>query len=255
MNRLLAVCLVSLAVASLAACGGGAAPKSQSMPEVQASALPVHADATDDLFEAVTPSAILSEMRAGAEAGAGMKAALSAGADPNARHATHGGTPLHVAAGEFAPLSVIVALLEGGADPNAHMTNDRFTPLHLAAKYQDNPSVIVALIEAGADPGARTVRGETPLHLAASGNANLPVITALIEAGADPNARMERGVTPLHLAAWFNSNPSVIVALLEAGADPGALDELGFTPVDYADSNEALKETDAYYQLLRAYYY
>lgn len=149
MNRLLAVCLVSLAVASLAACGGGA-PKSQPMPEVQASALPVHADATDDLFEAVTPSAILSEMRAGAEAGAGMKAALSAGADPNARHATHGGTPLHEAGG--------------------------FSSLF------------------------------------------------------------------------------VIVALLEAGAAPGALDESGFTPADYADRNEALKGTDAYYQLLRAYY-
>ena len=69
-------------------------------------ALPVHADATDALFEAARYGTA-SE----------VKAALSAGADPGAR--TEGGrTPLHKAAHKSNP-SMIAALIEGGVDPGA----------------------------------------------------------------------------------------------------------------------------------------
>ena len=93
-------------------------------------ALPVHADATDDLFEAVK-NGTASE----------VKAALSAGADPGGADpgaARRGGwTPLHVAALSNANPSVITALIEGGADPDAR-DEDGDTPLHGAALFNAN---------------------------------------------------------------------------------------------------------------------
>ena len=195
-------------------------------------------DATDALFEAAE-SGTASE----------VKAALAAGADPDARDA-YDNTPLHLAALDNSNPSVIAALIEGGADPGARWEYGGMTPLHSAAAKNANPSVIVALIEGGADPGARLKHGGyTPLHLAAEGNANPSVIAALIEGGADPGARAEGGNTPLHDAAAKNANPSVIKALIEGGADPGAWDDYGNTPFDYAKENEALKGTDAYWLL------
>ena len=70
-------------------------------------ALPVHADATGDLFEAAE-SGTASE----------VKAALAAGADPGARNA-YGATPLHLTAHFDSNPSVIEALLKAGADPGA----------------------------------------------------------------------------------------------------------------------------------------
>ena len=218
MNRLLALIML---------CGALALP-----------ALPVHADATDDLFKAAWYGTA-SE----------VKAALAAGADPGAHEDSFGDMPLHRAARNNSNPSVIKALIEGGADPGARNRRG-FTPLHKAARNA-NPSVIKALIEAGADPGARGgLAGFTPLHSAAGLSINPLVIKALIEGGADPGARdTERGVTPLHVAARINSSPSVIKALIEGGADPAARDDAGNTPFDYAKNNEDLKGTDAYWLL------
>ena len=111
-------------------------------------------------------------------------------------------------------------------------------------------SEVKAALSAGADPGARDERiGGTPLHWAASNNANPSVIKALIEGGANPDARAEKGATPLHVAAALNPNPSVIKALIEGGANPAARDYDGKVPFDYAEDNEALKETEAYWLL------
>ena len=137
MKRLLALILLSAALA---------------LP-----ALPVHADATDDLFKAAE-SGTASE----------VKAALSAGADPGARRGFADGTPLHVAAIRNSNPAVITALIEGGADPAARGEGG-VTPLHLAALLNSNPSVIMALIEAGADPAARDDMGFTPFDYAREG--------------------------------------------------------------------------------------
>ena len=171
MNRLLAVCLVSLAaVVSVSV------------------ASPAYADATDDLFEAAWYGTA-SE----------VKAALADGADPGAREDSLGDTPLHRAARDNPNPSVITALIEAGADPGAHNRRG-FTPLHKAAR-NPNPSVITALIEGGADPGARGgVGGITPLHGAAALNPNPSVILALIEGGADPGARDDAGRVPFDYA-------------------------------------------------------
>lgn len=42
---------------------------------------------------------------------------------------------------------------------------------------------------------------------------------------------------------------SEVKAATSAGADPGARDEEGKTPFDYAQDNEALRGTDAYWRL------
>ena len=200
-------------------------------------AAPVFADATGDLL-AAAKSGTASE----------VSAAVIAGADLNARD-EYGATPLHLAAVNPEP-SVVAVLIEAGADPNAREAQVGATPLHAAAFYNPEPSVVAALIEAGADVDARTERGATPLHLAVGKNPEPSVVAALIEAGADPNAReAEVGATPLHEAAFRNPAPSVVAALIDAGADPSARDKGGKTAFDYAKGNEALRGTDVYRRL------
>ncbi len=116
-------------------------------------ALPVHADATDALFEAAWRGTA-SE----------VKAALSAGANPGVR-LEDGKTPLHWAAVGNTNPSVITALIESGADPGTR-GDISTTPLHGAAMFDSNPSAITALIEGGVDPGARDKDGKLPFDYA-----------------------------------------------------------------------------------------
>ena len=148
-------------------------------------ALPVHADATGDLFEAAE-SGTASEVKATLAAGARTEDSLDE-------------TPLHRAAEWNSNPSVITVLIEAGADPGAR-NYAGFTPLHQATCCNDNPSVITALIEGGADPGARNGDGATPLHLTARFDSNPSVIEALLKAGADPGARDDAGKTPFNYA-------------------------------------------------------
>ena len=87
-------------------------------------ALPVHADATDDLFKAAWYGTA-SE----------VKAALAAGADPGAHEDSLGDTPLHFAAHSNSNPSVIVALIEAGADPGARVF-DGNTPFDYAKENE-----------------------------------------------------------------------------------------------------------------------
>jgi hypothetical protein len=56
------------------------------------------------------------------------------------------------------------------------------------------------------------------------------------------------------VAARYTKNPETIITLLEAGADGTAVNERGKTPFYYADENEALAGTDAYWALNDARY-
>ena len=226
---------------------------------------------------------------------------------PDARN-KYGRTPLHYAAQGEAP-ALVTALVKAGADPNARDARGGWTPLHLAAWFSKKPAVVAALLAAGADPGARDKTGKTPsdyaeqndalratdvssrlkerqvkaggrpsgagrvscekwntpaffksadltdlarclkvkksdarnkygrapLHYAAQGEAPA-LVTALVKAGADPNVQDKRGGwTPLHLAAQTSKTPAVVTALMDAGADPGARDKKGRTPLQLAE--------------------
>ena len=172
---------------------------------------------------------------------------VNAGADLEARTES-GLTPLHVAAGGSAVPAVVTALVNAGADLEAR-TESGLTPLHVAARSSVVPAVVSALADAGADLEAGTESGFTPLHVAAGISKTPAVVTALVNAGADLEARTESGLTPLHVAAAGSAVPAVVSALVNAGADPNARDQANKTAGDYAQFNDALKDTEAYGQL------
>ncbi|MGA2548251.1 MAG: ankyrin repeat domain-containing protein [Rectinemataceae bacterium] len=150
------------------------------------------------------------------------------------------------------PKDVQAAIFKG-ADVNAR-TLAGWTPLMFAARYDRNLDVITALLKAGADVNARDSKGETPLMFAAEHNPNPDVVTTLLKAAANVNARSSSGDTPLMLAAMSNPNPDVVTTLLQAGADVKAKDNIGATAFDYAQGNEKLKKTKAYWALNDAQY-
>jgi len=70
-----------------------------------------------------------------------------------------------MAAGIAAQIKTIDILLKHGTDLNAKRASDGFTPLHLAVE-RATPEVIQALLERGADPLIRNAKRQTPLDLA-----------------------------------------------------------------------------------------
>ena len=68
------------------------------------------------------------------------------------------------------------------------------------------------------------------------------------------NAKAQNGYTPLHIATLSGENSEVILTLLELGADPRIKDFDGKTAWDYIQTNEALKNTEAYRALKDAQY-
>ena len=109
-----------------------------------------------------------------------------------------------------------------------------------------------AAIDNGADIHARNIIGMTPLHAAALDNEDPEMIFVLVSAGADINAKAEGDITPLHLAAGHSRNPEVVLMLINYGADGRAETVGGKTPWDYAQDNEALKDTEAWEALIKA---
>ena len=89
---------------------------------------------------------------------------------------------------------------------------------------------------------------------AAGNNPNPKVITTLVKAGLDVNAQDDLGETALMQAAGGNDNPQVVMTLLKAGADGKAKSNNGKTAFDYAQDNEKLKGTNAYWKLNEAQY-
>ena len=111
------------------------------------------------------------------------------------------------------------------------------------------PDQVEAAITAGADVNARDESGWTPLMRAAKFTKTPEVITLLLDAGATVNTRNGDGETALMFAARYTETPQVITLLLEAGADGKAKDEDGYTAFDWAEDNDSLKDTDAYWAL------
>lgn len=180
-----------------------------------------------------------------------IQKAIDNGADVNSR-TPRGLTPLMHAAHNENP-KVIPVLLEAGADVEVRDDIFGWTALMRAAEKNVNPEMISVLLEAGADIEARDESGWTVLMYAAESNENPEVISVLLEAGASIEARAN-GWTALMHAAGFNENPKVIHVLLEAGADAKARSIEGKRAIDYAEENEDIKGTEAYWKLYSASY-
>ena len=91
-----------------------------------------------------------------------LKAALAAGADPNARGG-RGWTPLMHAANKGYKL-LVPPLLKAGAKPNLRAT-DGATALFIAA-LRGHSEIIAALMKAGADPAIKGPKGRTAQDIA-----------------------------------------------------------------------------------------
>ena len=76
----------------------------------------------------------------------------------------------------------------------------------------------------------------------------------LLAAGVDVMVMDGYRATPLHSASRGYGTSANIQVLLDAGADAKAKDEEGKTPWDYAQENEKLKGTKAYWALNDAQY-
>lgn len=157
---------------------------------------------------------------------AGVRAALAAGADPDAPCPDlDGETALHLAAaarGERAA-EVVAQLLRAGADPLRRARAG--TPVDTAAEVGHTAALERLLRAAGGDPDLGRTRGLTPLHRAA-GRGHIGAVRLLLDAGADPNLPGPGGETPLHAAAGAG-HAEVVHLLLARGADPSLQDREG----------------------------
>lgn len=222
------------------------------------------AGATEDLaqegrlFEAIG--------RSDAEA---ARAALAAGADPNATSET-GDFPLMLAAGR--PNAEIVrALLEHRA--NVNRKHEYMGTALTAAATKGELEIVRLLVEAGAntrDPreaalsraahyghlevveyllsaGAELNAGGEPL-IASSWQGHTAIVEALLAAGANPNLRDASGMTAL-IRASGSGHADIVRLLLDKGADPNLLDDIGTSPLTMA---AALDHLDIVRMLLAA---
>ena len=145
-----------------------------------------------------------------------------------------------------APKSV-QELIDAGADVNARDADGK-SPLHWVAKA--SLETITTLLEAGGDVNARDYLDRTPLHFV-SATSTPENVALLLGAGAEVNARTANDWTPLHGVAKFGI-PENIMILLDAGADATARTEMGETSLQFAASNEKIKDTEAYLVLKEA---
>ena len=169
---------------------------------------------------------------------AGVKAALAAGADPDARNPRNPLNPLIHAANQ-GDTELVGALLDGGADPNRRslidsgirgVSLDKPTPLESAAfsESMQRLATVQRLLAAGANPGSSYIR------LGACLRGDLALLDLAIGSGT-PAGTDRKGNGCLHLAA-YGGHAKMIERLLQDGAgdDPNLPNKAGRLPLDTA---------------------
>ena len=162
----------------------------------------------------------------------GARAALDAGASPNALDPELQRSALHIAVSPGAPrnAAMVELLASRGADLNAEDARTKLTPLMTAIivadtsgpfavlEFQKSKLIVERLLSLGADAGRATQGGETPLLVAVSAG-NIEVLNLLIARGAKPDQAGDKGETALARATKLKRQ-DMINALLMAGAKP-----------------------------------
>lgn len=157
-----------------------------------------------------------------------MKAALRAGANPNAMD-EYGDNPLGIAAGAGFEDGVRI-LLEHGADIGV-LDGNGYAPLMHAAR-NGRAGCVRLLLAAGADAaalGERGARGATALVFAAQAGCK-ECLSALLEGGADAKLANAWGQTALMLAV----NDPECMEILLPHSDARAADRDGWDPLMWA---------------------
>ena len=160
----------------------------------------------------------------------GLQAALTAGADPNAR-LPDGSLALAWAIERQDPEPVEMLLRAGAAVNDPDPAANPYRPL-IVACLNPQPEVMRLLLDAGADVNARGPDGISALALCAE-NAPADTVSRLLARGAAVNATDRLGQTPLMRAA-ANGHAALFHLLLVHGADVRQSSSGGFTPLMFA---------------------
>lgn len=164
------------------------------------------------------------------------RAAMAAGADPEAINPNHPVSSLVLAARQ-GNVELVDALLLAGADPDrrvgagmAMLGLSLGTPVPLdAAAFSDSPrrlATVERLLAGGASPAI------SHLRLGACYQGDLALLDAAIAAGA-PETTDEKGNTCMHAAA-LRGHPAMVRRLTRDGVDPNAVNRAGIPPLDGA---------------------
>ena len=152
---------------------------------------------------------------------AGVKAALAAGADINARRRASMDSAVSDASSLAVPHPQVLAyLIERGVSLTACNPYE-FTALHYAAGHGGSIQSVELLVSHGADINQKSKNGDTALSIAV--NQNMPsMVAALLKLGADAKVSGTGGKNLLQMAHEGNRSTLIAPMLEKAGAGADA---------------------------------